>query len=64
MWLIEQLGQDGRWFIRGSEKFRHNAEYHARRYKAENDAIRIRVGRPLADQVAGEQYVEILAPDF
>ncbi len=57
---IEQLGDDGRWFIRGSERFEHDAFYHARRYKAENEAIRIRVCRP--DYVGAD--TEIFSPDF
>ena len=60
MWIIEQQDTNGHWFIRGSERFEHDAAYHARRYKAQDDATPTRYRR--AD--GSNQPIEIFAPDF
>ncbi len=60
MWIIEQQDKTGHWFIRGSERFEHDARYHARKYKAENDSIPTRYRRADGSTIP----VEIFAPDF
>ena len=41
-YVIEQMGGDGRWFIRGSERYEHDARRHAERY-ANADHVCMRV---------------------
>ncbi len=48
MWIIEQLGADGRWFIRGSERFERDAAHHAARYQQQEPNERIRYRRKLS----------------
>jgi len=40
--LIEQMAGDGHWFIRGSDRYEHDAKYHAEQY-AQADHVYIRV---------------------
>jgi len=48
---IEQMGSDGRWFIRGSERYESDAMHYAMRYAVEHGTAPFRVRDALTGRI-------------